>query len=273
MVHDLPSSPSLDHLRKMAKSLVTSVRAGEPDAVGRVVALLPGRAADLACAGVSFPLAYAQHVVAREYGFQDWAAMKRAVLDARLERPSRRTRADLLTELCDEVLQFARSGDLARLAYRVGHLPNRDILAVRERLTRDGTMTTLIDALLAGLRHRAAPVRYHCAGALDHLADERCAEPLRLLLDDPVPRVRRAALHSLACDACKLAPITDTGGLVPKVIAMAFDDPSVRVRRVAVETLGERCADPLADEALRRIAETTADAGIRWRIERTWGRR
>ena len=50
---------------------------------------------------------------------------------------------------------------------------------------------------------------------LDHLADERCVEPLRQALNDPSPHVRRNAVHSLGCQRCKLAPLPmDVVGLL-----------------------------------------------------------
>ena len=138
---------------------------------------------------------------------------------------------------------MARSSDKVWLAW---HLTKPDNVIVGERLVRVGTTTDRVDALLIGLWQQAVPVRDLCANALDHLADSRCAEPLALLLDDPVPRVRRAALHSLGCDDGKQAPIPVTTDLVRKVIAITPYDPSVQVRRVVIETLGELRADPRA---------------------------
>ena len=67
----LPARPSLEQLRKQAKHLLRDVRAGDPDASTRVRAILP-RVLD----GGSEPaLADAQFVLAREYGFQSWAAL------------------------------------------------------------------------------------------------------------------------------------------------------------------------------------------------------
>ena len=66
----LPSAPSLEFERKHAKALLKQVRAGKPDAVGRVqqahpVALRDRRPDELQLADV-------QHVIAREYGFTSW---------------------------------------------------------------------------------------------------------------------------------------------------------------------------------------------------------
>lgn len=82
---------------------------------------------------------------------------------------------------------------------------------------------------------------------------------MRRLLDDPVPRVRRAAMHSLSCDACKLSPLTHGDDLVPKLIDMALHDSSVRVRRVAVPALESYCNDARAQQALRTLAQVAGD--------------
>lgn len=64
----LPESASLEHLKSQAKSLLQSLRSGEPDALARV-ADLPVHA--------PYRLAHAQLAVAREYGFDSWAKLKR----------------------------------------------------------------------------------------------------------------------------------------------------------------------------------------------------
>jgi HEAT repeat protein len=105
---------------------------------------------------------------------------------------------------------------------------------------------------------------------MDHFADARCAAPLRAMLSDAVPRVRWAALHSLSCEACKLAPIAQNDDLVELVIALALHDPSIRVRCVATYTLGAGCYDARAVAALEQLlASETEQAilrGARWAL-------
>ena len=67
----LPARPSLEQLRKQAKNLLRDYRAGDAGAATRVRAVLP-RAVD---GGSGLALADAQFVLAREYGFQSWAAL------------------------------------------------------------------------------------------------------------------------------------------------------------------------------------------------------
>jgi ankyrin repeat protein len=73
---DLPTRPNLKHLKKQAKALLRDVRQHDPEAVrrfGELVSTTESSAPNLADA---------QHVIAREYGFATWAALKEHV-DAR----------------------------------------------------------------------------------------------------------------------------------------------------------------------------------------------
>ena len=69
----LPARPSLEQLRKQAKDLLHLVRGGDTTAVQRVRAVIPTvGTTDTATEPI---LADAQFVVAREYGFENWAAL------------------------------------------------------------------------------------------------------------------------------------------------------------------------------------------------------
>ena len=162
-----------------------------------------------------------------------------------------------MRDLTDELLTLASSNVVA-LAARMA-IPLRDILDVRAHLLETKRLHLLVNGLLLGLEHGRPKVRADCAGALDHFADERCAEPLRRLLSDPVPKVRRMALHSLSCDACKLAPLEVTGDLVAQLIEMTLHDSSIRVRRAALGNLGASCADPRALKVLEKIVSSESD--------------
>lgn len=69
----LPTSPSLEHLRKQAKDLLHDFERDDPAAVARLrgEASLPRSARP--------KLADAQHAIAREYGFSSWPALKQHV--------------------------------------------------------------------------------------------------------------------------------------------------------------------------------------------------
>ncbi|RXH55347.1 ankyrin repeat domain-containing protein [Granulicella sibirica] len=66
-IRELPARPDLEHLKKQARDLLRGVHASEPEALGRFAAF---------SVGSTLKLADALHVVAREYGFHTWAALK-----------------------------------------------------------------------------------------------------------------------------------------------------------------------------------------------------
>ncbi|HJZ47005.1 MAG TPA: HEAT repeat domain-containing protein [Roseiflexaceae bacterium] len=150
----------------------------------------------------------------------------------------------------------------------------RDLQALRAHLVESGGYTLLVDALLQGADHPHPRVRFLVAQAMDHFADARCAAPLRHLLRDPVPRVRWAALHSLSCEECKLAPIAANDDLVELVIELALNDPSIRVRRAATYALGGDCYDSRAVAALQQLLAREADPALlrsaRWALGQQW---
>src|SRR5580765_956905 len=67
---DLPANPNLEYLRKQAKALLHSFKQQEPQAVARFSALKLKAAPKLSDA---------QHLVAREYGFEGWAKLKKHI--------------------------------------------------------------------------------------------------------------------------------------------------------------------------------------------------
>jgi hypothetical protein len=253
MVQKLPNSPSLEHLRNQAKALLEAFQASDVDALQRVRGISSAE---------PFKLSHAQFVIAREYGFQSWSRLK-----ARLERPPKISkRKQFVRDLANELLTLA-SSDVVALAVRMA-IPMRDILEVRAHLLETKRLHLLVDGLLLGLENARPKVRADCAGALDHFADERCAEPLLRLLSDPIPKVRRHALHSLSCDACKLVPLGVRGNLVAQLIEMTLHDPSIRVRRAALHNLGASCGDPRAIKVLEQIVSSETDVEMVQRAKR-----
>ncbi len=90
--HDQFRAHRLENLRKQAKELLESFRAGDPSAVERFSAHHPNFPKDRIC------LADAQSVIAREQGFASWPKMKsslgRPLLSDEVERIHRKLRAD-----------------------------------------------------------------------------------------------------------------------------------------------------------------------------------
>jgi hypothetical protein len=127
---------------------------------------------------------------------------------------------------------------------------------------------------VAGTRHGDPRVRRRSCRLLDDLAlTPESVAALERCADDPDPRVRAAALHTLACERCK----PDGVCLDPRRVAeRAADDRSAKVRRGVVMDLAWNAAhsdewalalaarlldDPSAE--IRRYAQASLD-----RIER-----
>lgn len=127
-----------------------------------------------------------------------------------------------------------------------------------------------LETLLTGLAHPNWRVRKGCAALMDHLADERCVEPLLRLLRDPIASVRRLAMHSLSCQGCKKCPLSVD--VVAHLIERAMQDPSPRVRRAVVHQLGCQPSDPRAAAALQALLEQETDPKLlsraRWALQR-----
>src|SRR6187397_61304 len=77
---ELPSRPSLEHLKKLAKSLLDDAKAGDRDALQRFTILpsLSGMSVD-GIAAARLALHDAQSAIAREHGFPSWNALREEV--------------------------------------------------------------------------------------------------------------------------------------------------------------------------------------------------
>ena len=69
-LRELPARPNLEHLKKQARLLLRGSLQAEPSALDRF------RDAQVSLATATPKLADAQHVIAREYGFDNWANLK-----------------------------------------------------------------------------------------------------------------------------------------------------------------------------------------------------
>ncbi len=73
----LPERPNLDHLKRQAKDLLQAARAKDPSALARLRELPAfARASDADVARAPLALHDAQSVIAREYGFDSWNALR-----------------------------------------------------------------------------------------------------------------------------------------------------------------------------------------------------
>lgn len=162
--------------------------------------------------------------------------------------------------------QEARTGDLAQQIQCLGaqdwETRSNAANALRERGAE------ALSALIEGMAHPNWRVRHGCADLMDHLADNRCTEPLLRLLHDPIESVRRLALHALGCQRCKVCPLDVD--VVTHLIECALHDSSIRVRRVAVHMLGCQPPDSRARNTLQTLLEHETDAKLlsraRWSL-------
>ena len=149
-----------------------------------------------------------------------------------------------------------------RLAHQVellGASDWRTRLAAERALDQAGQAA--LDLVVEGLTHPSAAVRRQCAAFMDHHADDRCVPQLYEAVNDPVPSVRREALHALGCQQCKPAPLAVDA--LPVLIDHALGDPSKRVRLSAVAGIGRHPRDPRAVAPLQTVLGQETDRLVR----------
>ncbi|WP_066371036.1 ankyrin repeat domain-containing protein [Herbidospora mongoliensis] len=146
-LHHLPDNPSLERLRKQAKTLLQHAKAGDPEALGLVAEFhpRPPRAPQLSDA---------QLVTARMYGFASWPRLKTHIETvARYSRSPHQVEAS--EELPEEFLRLAcltygadypgRTGEADLLLTRHPHLSTANVFT----MAATGSAEALADALAA----------------------------------------------------------------------------------------------------------------------------
>ena len=129
-----------------------------------------------------------------------------------------------------ELVQLFRAGGPDILRAMEGLVGGCTSTAMRKiRTLPKKSFATLVEGLHDPHAHVAG---FHCLGLLG--ARPRVLDAMTPLLEDPVPRVRRQAAHSLGCTICK----PDWCGTLPaSTVAtlqrLADSDPNARVRRDA----------------------------------------
>lgn len=104
MAAALPSHPNLDHLKKQAKDLLKSFKAGDTAVCALLQEHLP-RFADLSpdkILAANFSLHDAQQVIACEYGFENWSALRQSVED-RAQQQRAPARAPAMSQLSEKL--------------------------------------------------------------------------------------------------------------------------------------------------------------------------
>lgn len=160
-------------------------------------------------------LSEAQQLVAERYGFQTWAALKHHV---------------------------ERLREIERHTLRHAFTPRGSFESVRIDI---GLVTQ------GALEHPNPSVRWRCLDLLDHHGDTTIGPTVVRALGDPVPRVRRHALHALTCTKCRVGPLAVD--VVGELVRVVREDANEKVRLQATDTLG-RVRDPRARAALEHVA-------------------
>ncbi|MBM4385229.1 MAG: HEAT repeat domain-containing protein [Deltaproteobacteria bacterium] len=139
-----------------------------------------------------------------------------------------------MTSAADLVAAFAdKSRRNAAIVALVGAINAGDLRRVR-------VCDEAKAALIAGLEHPNAKVRWWCLQLMDHLADESYLEPILRKLSDPVAKVRRHAIHALTCAPCKPTRAR-LAVQIEDALRGALADTDARVRedaRRALDSLG-----------------------------------
>ena len=223
----LPERPDLEQQKKLAKDLLSAHQAGDAEARERVRAELPDKK--------RIVLADAQFVVAREYGFESWRALK------------------------DHIDQAAGGTRPALERFREA-LGARDLRTARDLLTRDATVRAHIDD----------PMFAYDAPAITSFAADD--DIVSLLLDfgaNPNARSQwwAGGFHPLYAATGATAERLLRAGAVPDACAAAhLDRPDLLARMLAEDParVHERGGDgqtPLHFARSRRVADMLLDAG------------
>ena len=173
------------------------------------------------------PLQRTQNRLARSYGFHSWSSLKRTL------------------EAGTMVVSWSE------------RLLGKHALEA----LRDSGATPRPAEILPALRHPNPRIRYACLGLLDHLADDESVAAMIAATTDPVPRVRRMAVHALGCHSCKSTRLRASLNTV--FVPIAKGDPVWRVRREAVISIVQQPADDDSRAVLQAIAEGDGHPDVR----------
>jgi hypothetical protein len=98
---------------------------------------------------------------------------------------------------------------------------------------------------------------------LDHYANDASMEVFAAALNDPIDFVRNAALHSLACESCKVGPVC-AADVLPSLTAVLTSDASPELRTKAIPLLLRLSArDARAWSVVDRAAREDPDDLVR----------
>src|SRR6516164_3598084 len=208
-VRRLPSNPSLDHLKYQAKDLLRGQAARSQRAAQRIREFHPGygAASDSEIFGAHLRLNDAQLTIAREYGFPNWARLKRHIeqptLSDRLDLPHQQRIEDAVFR---QAVALLDAGDAAGLRAHLRMYPH----LVHQRVAFEGgnyfRNPTLLEFVAENpVRHDILPLNIvQIAKVILDVGVEQSAlnETLMLVATGSVPRECRVQLPliDLLCD-------------------------------------------------------------------------
>jgi ankyrin repeat protein len=197
MKKQLPSRPNLEQLKKQAKSLLKGHQAAAPAILARIREYHPRwqKSSDVLLANTRFTLADAQLVLAREYGFETWSALKAHVLSQQAS-PS-------MDATIRSLQDAAGRGDLAQLDALLAADPG-----LINETAGPGVRTALHHAVFgkseAGVRfllQRGADPNIRCEGdnayPLHFAAEKQLFPIIRLLIEHGADPIGEGDYHEL----------------------------------------------------------------------------
>ena len=96
----------------------------------------------------------------------------------------------------------------------------------------------VFQALVQATCDERSVIRWWSVQLLDHCSDQRALDAVEPLLDDPVDRVRRNAVHALGCRVCKrTAAACPDSTVLARLRSIAVSGPNPKVRHEAAATL------------------------------------
>lgn len=256
MLLQLPSRADANRLRSMAKDFLVAIRAGDDPQLDRLRTWFPDVSSGTA------KLSQVQTTLAREHGFANWPSLIAEVERRTAKRRERIARKEQalgdITALAERWFSLAEAGDLDRL-WREMAVPALRIERARDLMLKSPERhDNFIAVLIEGLTHRQPRARFEYAHILDTFGDSRSIEPLKRLMDDPVPKVRWMAMHALTCHACNPDTCPDDPAMIARIAHHAQHDESPAVRRQATFSLG-LARDRTLEPVLRDILANSPD--------------